>query len=150
MAGGRRFDAMTDVRDGDDADIADPSVQWLEQLGAFYDAPAVRTLLGGEGEPVNLEAVRESKGLMVLTTGAGQVIYPAFQFRDRLLAPGLDRVLVELPESLVSRWSLASWLISAESDLEGVRPIDVLFDQGPAGVDAVVHAARTWAAQLEG
>jgi len=141
---------MTDVRNGDDADGADPSVQWLEHLGAFYDTTAVQSVLGGEGEPVTASAVRERKGLMALTTEAGKVVYPAFQFRGRQLVPALDRVLAELPESSLIRWTLASWLISPALDFEGERPIDVLFDQGPAGVDAVVRAARAWAGKLDG
>jgi hypothetical protein len=138
---------MTDVRGGDGAD---PSPQWLEHLGAFYDTTAVRSLLGGEGEPESVESMHKRKDLLVLTTGSGQVVYPAFQFRGRQLAPGLGRVLAELPESLVSGWTLAAWLISAESDLGGVRPIDALFDRAPDGADAVVRAARAWAAGLTG
>ena len=141
---------MTNVADGDGADGGAPSRQWGEHLGAFYEAAAVCPLLGPEGQPVTPEAVLERTDLLALTTGSGQVIYPAFQFRGRRLVPGLDRVLAELPESVVSRWTLSSWLVSPERDLGGDRPIDVLFDQGPAGVDAVVHAARAWAAQLEG
>ncbi len=143
---GRRFGYMTDVRDGDGADGAN----WGDHLGAFYDTTAVRSLLGLEGELVTLEAVRERLDLMVLTTVGGQDVCPAFQFRGRQLAPGLDRVLAALPESLVSRWTLASWLVSPELDLGGERPIDVLFDQDPTGVDAVLSVARAWAAQLDG
>lgn len=139
---------MTDGVDNCDPG-ADPSVRWLAHLGGFYDALAVPSLLGPEGQPVIVDAVSEHKDLMALTTGSGKVIYPAFQFRGRQISPGLGRVLAEVPESL-SRWTLASWLMSAESDLEGARPIDVLFDQGPAGADAVVDAARAWAAQLQG
>jgi hypothetical protein len=128
--------------------VLDPSVLWVEHLGAFYDTTAVRSLLGLAGKPVTRQAVHKRKGLLALTTGSGQVVYPAFQFRARQLVHGLDRVLAELPESLMSRWTLASWLVSAEHDLDHERPIDVLFDQDQAGVDAVVRVAHTWAAQL--
>jgi hypothetical protein len=130
--------------------VLDTSLLWVEHLGAFYDTTAVRSLLGHKGEPVSRQAVHKRKGLMALTTGSGQVVYPAFQFRDRQLVHGLGRVLAEMPESLVSRWTLASWLVSPERDLEGERPIDVLFDQGQGGVDAVARVALGWAAQLAG
>ncbi|MGV8846503.1 MAG: hypothetical protein ACOH1Y_09280 [Propionicimonas sp.] len=127
--------------------ILDPALLWVEHLGAFYDTFAVRSLLGREGEPVTRQAVHKRKGLMALTTGSGSVVYPAFQFHGRQLVHGLERVMAELPESLVSRWTLASWLVSPERDLDDERPIDVL-DQGEGSVDAVVQVARTWAAQL--
>ena len=57
-------------------------------------------------------------------------------------------MLEALPEDRVSRWTVASWLVSPEADLGGEAPIDVLFDADPAGVEAVVHIARAWAADL--
>lgn len=128
--------------------VLDSSLLWVEHLGAFYDTDAVRSLLARGGKPVSRQAVHKRKGLLTLTTGSGRVVYPAFQFRGRQLVHGLDRVLNELPEPLVSRWTLASWLISPERDLEGERPIDVLFDEDQAGLDVVVGVARQWADQL--
>lgn len=126
-----------------------PDSSW-EQLGAFYDTAAVRSLLGREGRPVTRQAMNKRVGLLALTTGSGQVVYPAFQFRGRRLVHGLDQVLSELPERLVSRWTLASWLVTPAPDLGGERPIDVLFDEGQGGVDAVVLVAGNWAAKLAG
>ena len=94
------------------------------------------------------QAVHKRKGLLALTTGSGRVVYPAFQFRGRILAPGLARVLEELPGDRVSRWTVASWLVSPEADLGGEAPIEVLFDADPAGVDAVARVARAWAGDL--
>ena len=119
-----------------------------EQLGAFYDSAAVRSLLGREGKPVTRQAVSKRKGLLALATGSGQVVYPAFLFRGRQPVAGLDQVLNKLPEQLVSRWTLASWLVTPEPDLGGERPIDALFDEDPGGVDAVVRVAQAWAVEL--
>ena len=85
------------------------------------------------------------RGLLALTTGSGRVVYPRFQFRDGAPLPGLDRVLAELPESLVSRWTVASWLVSPSSEFAGARPVDLLAD---GAVVAVVTAARRWASDL--
>ena len=128
--------------------VLDPSVVWVDALGAFYDTDGVRRLLARHGAPVSRQAVHKRKGLLALTTGSGRVVYPAFQFRGRTLAPGLARVLEALPAERVSPWTVASWLVSPEADLDGARPIEVLFDADPAGVDAVVRVARAWAADL--
>lgn len=128
--------------------VLDPAVVWQEQFGAFYDTNGVCQLLGRDDEPVSRQAVHKRKGLLALTTGSGQVVYPAFQFRGRILAPGLDRVLETLPVDLVSGWTLASWLVSPEVELDGDRPVEVLFSGQRAAIDRVVRAARHWAAQL--
>jgi len=128
--------------------LLNPATAWVEHLGAFYDTDAVRQLLARVGEPVSRQAVNKRKGLLALTTGSGRVVYPALQFRHRTPAPGLSRVLEELPEDRVSRWTVASWLNSPEADLDGQRPIEVLFDADPAGLEAVLRVAHTWAAQL--
>jgi hypothetical protein len=128
--------------------VLDPSLTWAQHLGAFYDTDAVRSLLARDGNPVSRQAVNQREGLLALTTGSGRVVYPAFQFQGRQPAHGLNLVLKELPESLVSRWTLASWLITAKHDLDDETPIDVLRDERAGGVDDVVLAAQNWAAQL--
>lgn len=150
---GSLIDSSTDVSQAATlaADqVLDPSLLWAEHLGAFYDTDAVRSLLARNGKPVSRQAVNQREGLLALTTGSGRVVYPAFQFHGRRPVRGLHRVLNELPQSLVSRWTLASWLIAPEHDLEDERPIDALFDEEPGSLDAVVRAARNWAAQLAG
>lgn len=130
--------------------ILDPAVVWVRQLGAFYDTDGVRALLGRDSQPVSRQAVHKRKGLLALTTGNGRVVYPAFQFQGRKPTGGLDKVLTVLPENLVSRWTVASWLTSPEPDLDGDRPIDVLANDGPAGRARVIQTARSWSAQLAG
>lgn len=125
-----------------------PAAIWQEHLGAFYDTEGVRRLLGSAGSPVSRQAVHKRKGLLALTTGSGQVVYPAAQFRGRTLAPRLDKVLAALPPDLVSGWTVASWLVSPESDLDGERPLDVLFEGPEAARARVVESAVRWADQL--
>jgi len=128
--------------------VLDSSRTWSEHLGPFYDAEGVAALLARDGRTISRQAVSKRKGLLALTTGSGRVVYPAGQFRGRVPVPGLDAVLHELPEGLVSRWTVASWLFSPEPELDGERPIDVLGDGGPESVAAVTAVARRWAAQL--
>lgn len=118
---------------------------WEQHLGTFYDVDAVRELLGHGGRPVTRQAVSKRKGLLALATGSGRVVYPSFQFVDRAPVTGLGEVLAALPEPLVSRWTVASWLASPQRELGGERPIDLLA-RGTA--QPVVAAAEGWARSL--
>ncbi|MGH9069463.1 MAG: hypothetical protein ACRD0J_18510 [Acidimicrobiales bacterium] len=91
------------------------------------------------------QAVSKNRNLLALTTGSGRVVYPRFQFAGRALIPGLRQVLAELPEEVVSHWTVASWLVSPAADMEGERPIDVLAE---GGTQVVAEAARRWGAAL--
>lgn len=128
--------------------IIDAAEVWVEHLGTFYDTHGVAELLSRDGEKISRQAVHKRKGLLALTTGNGNVVYPAFQFRGQQPAPGLGDVLSLLPEDLVSAWTVASWLRTPEIALDGQAPIDVLFESGPEGRTAVLNAARDWAAAL--
>jgi hypothetical protein len=123
----------------------DTAGAWTEHLGPVYDVEGVRRLLGRAGAPVSRQAVSKRRGLLALTTGSGRVVYPAFQFRGGAPVTGLAQVLDAVPESLVSRWTLASWLMSPEPELGGERPIEVL---SYGQVSAVLAAARSWTAAL--
>lgn len=125
--------------------VIDASKTWQEHLGTFYDVEGVRNLLSRGGRPLSRQAVSKRKNLLALTTGSKRVVYPSFQFRDRTVVQGLDQVLALLPEELVSRWTLASWLVSKEKHLGGIAPIEALHR---GDVDQVVSIARHWAQSL--
>ncbi len=123
----------------------DTASSWQAHLGACYDVDGVRALLSRGGRPVSKQAVSKRRGLLALTTGSGHVVYPAFQFNAGAPTAGLDAVLDVLPDTLVSRWTVASWLVSPQAELAGDIPIQVL-QQGRQLV--VVDAAREWARSL--
>ncbi|HUW87176.1 MAG TPA: hypothetical protein VMW30_02185 [Candidatus Paceibacterota bacterium] len=125
--------------------VIDASRTWQEHLGTFYDVEGVRNLLSRSGKPLSRQAVSKRKNLLALTTGSKRVVYPSFQFRDRTVVKGLDEVLAQLPEDLLSRWTLASWLVSKEKELGDTAPIEALH-QG--NVEQVMSIARHWAQSL--
>lgn len=127
------------------ASVLDTAPLWEEHLGGFYDVEAVRHLLGRGGRPVSRQAVSKRRGLLALTTGSGRVVYPCFQFVDGRPVEGLGEVLKALPPDLVSRWTVASWLVTAQPELDGQRPVDVLAE---GHAEPVVRAARRWASAL--
>ncbi len=125
--------------------VIDASKAWQEHLGTFYDVEGVRNLLSRSGKPLSRQAISKRKNLLALTTGSKRVIYPSFQFRDRTVVQGLGEVLAQLPEDLLSRWTLASWLVSKEKELGNTAPIEALH-QG--NVEQVVSIAHHWAQSL--
>jgi hypothetical protein len=125
--------------------VIDTGEQWREHLGGFYETETVRRLLGSVGKPVSKQAVSKRRGLLALRTGSHRVVYPSFQFVDGHLIQGLDEVLEVLPEQLLSRWTVASWLVSDNPELNDERPITVLAEGHTA---PVVAAARSWARSL--
>lgn len=143
-----RSDDLDQLAQAAAARVLDASAAWVEHLGEFYDGEVVRSLLSRDGAPVSRQAVHKRRGLLALTTGSGQVVYPAAQFDGRRPAPGLGAVLGALPETLVSRWTVASWLFSRDIELDGERPIDLLKNGGPEGAAAVLAAAERWSGQL--
>ncbi|MGI9196856.1 MAG: hypothetical protein ACR2KE_05275 [Candidatus Nanopelagicales bacterium] len=118
---------------------------WEEHLGPVYDAKTVAVILGSPDKPVSRQAVSK-RPLLALRTGNGRVYYPAFQFANGRPIAGLAEVLAALDEHLVSRWTLASWLVSPEGDLDDVRPIDAL---RAGDVEHVLRVARAWAVALQ-
>jgi hypothetical protein len=100
------------------------AVRWAEVLGLLVDAPPGCAL--------------------VLTTGSGRQVVPA-ALLDNNGQPlnGLAEVLAVLPDdAVVSRWTVAAWLLTARPD--GGRPVDLLADDA----DRAVAEARDWARSL--
>lgn len=121
------------------ARLLDASMAWGEHLGPVYDVRGVQEILG-----VTKQAVSKRR-LLALTTSSGRVVYPAFQFTARGVVPGLPEVVAMLDDSLVSPWTVASWLVSPSTELDSAAPIEVLAsgETGP-----VLALAAAWARAL--
>lgn len=125
--------------------LVDTGAFWQEHLGAVHDAKTVAVILGSPDKPVSRQAVSK-RPLLALRTGNGRVYYPAFQFANGQPIAGLADLLATIDEDLVSRWTLASWLVSPEEELDGGTPIDAL---RAGDVERVLHVAREWARALQ-
>lgn len=118
---------------------------WETELGPVYDTDGVAQILGGEKAPVSRQAVSKRK-LLALRTGSGKVVYPAFQFdEDGSVVSGVADVVKTLESTQLSPWTLASWFISPEPDLDGQTPIAAL---RAGGKEAVLGVVRRWATAL--
>jgi hypothetical protein len=145
---GRQAEQITDLEEAARAAadrLLDTAALWDEHLGGFYDTEGVRHVLARGDDPISRQAVAKRRDLLALRTGSGRVVYPIFQFIDGRPVEGLGEVLKALPDHVVSRWTVASWLLTPQRDLDGARPIDALADGSP---HVVVRAARRWASAL--
>lgn len=79
----------------------------------------------------------EKDQILTIPGSGNQRCYPAFQFVDGDVLPGLDRVLSAVPSQ--DPWFRLHWLVNPDSRLGGYSPTDLLI----AGkVDLVEAAAR--------
>lgn len=112
-----------------------------------------RQLLYEDGQPLTSEEVaqllqitrqavdkRRSKGqLLGVSLGRRGYIYPAWQFREEGVLPGLERVLAVLKD--YDPWTALMFLKTGDIHLEGATPLERL----QAGdVKAVVRAAECY------
>jgi hypothetical protein len=82
---------------------------------------------------------RAAGKLIGLDMGRHGYGYPAWQFGERGLLPGLDRVLAEL--RVVDPWMRAGFFLGGDPRLDRDTPLDRL---RRGDVDAAVHAARAY------
>jgi len=95
---------------------------------------------------VNVEDVerRRQDGLLIaLPSETGTPGFPAWQFRDDGLLPGLDIVLSHM--SVRSPWMRAQFFLSGDLRLDGRTPLDVL---RRGEIDAVRRAGAAYGEQL--
>lgn len=116
---------------------------WDEQIGPFYDTPALVRLLGITKQAVADRAKRRT--VLRVTTRQGRHLYPVFQFEGRTLHRGFSAVLQEFRDAPVDGWAVASWLTTPAAALDGETPAAWLRAGGDTA--PVVHLAADAAAR---
>jgi len=94
---------------------------WTQQLGPVYTQGQVAELLGK-----SKQAISTDKGLLRLELRDGSVGYPVFQFEGDRILPGIRNVVRALSPVAATTWTVASWLTSPSSDLNGNTPLERL------------------------
>lgn len=113
---------------------------WEAQLGPVYRQSDVARLLGKSKQAVSADGK-----LLKLEMRNGDVGYPVFQFDGRQVLTGVRDVVEVLAPAVATPWTTASWLTSAQPELDGDSPLAAL----RAGrVGDVVSAARRFARAL--
>lgn len=120
-----------------------PTQHPFSELGPFYDTSGVIGWLGITRQALHQKA--KSRQILTCTTGDGQRVYPAWQFRSdgRALA-GLPQVLQALLEA-TDPWTAAIWLTTPTDRLGEMSAVDWLTTRRDP--DPVIEAAREDAAR---
>ncbi|CAN7343012.1 hypothetical protein LJR009_002875 [Bosea sp. LjRoot9] len=109
----------------------------LAEAGGAYDLDQVRTLLNGISRQAVMKKV-EDGSLLAVPGPSNRRRYPAAQFSNEGLVPGLRNVQEALPTR--NSWAVLNFLITPDPRLGGRKPIHVL---AAGEVEAVVSAARS-------
>jgi hypothetical protein len=151
------FDAMLaelgiDERDVDPVDLgrrgallAAADLVWARHLGPSYETKQVRELLGSSRQAVHERAKRGT--LLALRGGDGQPRFPAFQFGPTgKPLPALGEILDVLRPVAASPYTIASWFVTEDAELEGKTPAEWLREGRDP--DHALRAAGRYAARL--
>lgn len=109
----------------------------VEGHGGALSAEQVAGILGVTRQAVDKR--RRAGKLLGLTTGRYGYRYPAWQFTDSGVVPGLQDVLAVLAPH--DEWMQAAFLVGENPRLDGRKPIDLL-NAGKS--DAVLYAAEVY------
>jgi len=90
--------------------------------GGLISAEAVGRRLGVTRQAIDRR--RRAGSLLALPVAAHRYGYPAWQFVDTRVLPGLEEVLPAL--NVRDPWTIAGWFLGENSLLDGERPLDVL------------------------
>jgi hypothetical protein len=125
--------------------LATAGAAWDELLGPLIAARQAQELLGVRSRQAVSDLARRGR-LLALPTADGRILFPLSQFgpSGRPL-PGVARVLAAFDDAAVSAWTIASWLATPQTDLDGEAPIAALKRGGEV---AVARAAGRSAARL--
>jgi hypothetical protein len=107
----------------------------IEAEGGAFSASQVAALLGITRQAVDKR--RRTGRLLALQLGARGYRYPSWQFDDTGALFGLGEVLQAM--AVQSPWMRASWFLTPNPSLDGMRPIDAL----RAGEGAAVRRAAS-------
>jgi hypothetical protein len=146
--------ALTGTADGDAAEVGrraallvDSATAWHNHLGTLLDVRQAMELLGVTTRQAVYDLASRHR-LLGLPRHGGGMAFPAFQFdpstgRPYDVVPGL---LATFAAAGVDPYTVATWLATAQAELEGRPPLSLLAD--PAAADALGRAAGRTAARL--
>jgi hypothetical protein len=110
----------------------------LTAAGGALTAGQVREIRGHKTVQAVYKAARDRRLLMV--DDNGRKLFPAFQFREDVVAPAIEDILNAAPHT--DGWRILQFMVSGDRGLGADRPLD-LIKGGPEDLRRVVRFAET-------
>ncbi|TAP25199.1 hypothetical protein [Arthrobacter sp. S41] len=107
-----------------------------ERFGTFYGTERVMTELAVRTPQQLSDRIRRHTLLRVKLEDGKVNAYPAFQFKNHEVVPGVKKVLQVLLPVAATNWSVARWMTLSMPQLQGMRPIDVLRGEAETEISA--------------
>jgi hypothetical protein len=124
--------------------LAASELLWQRDVGPLVTTTRLQDLLRCSRQAIN-ERVRNGR-ILALPTGKGEHLYPLWQFGPTSQPlPGIAEIVETFADAVATPWTIASWLVAEEPELDGKTPIGVL-RSGDTGT--VLAAARHYAERL--
>jgi hypothetical protein len=124
--------------------LAASELLWNREVGPLVTTSRLQDLLRCSRQAIN-ERVRNGR-ILALPTDKGEHLYPLWQFGlGSQPLPGIAEIVATFAGAVATPWTIASWLVGAEQELDGKAPIEVL-RSGDAGT--ALAAARHYAERL--
>jgi len=127
--------------------LATAGLQWQEHLGPLLTWQDAALLMASVNTRQGVNDMVHRGRLLALRAEGGHLVYPLFQFHAGRPLPALGDLLAAFREVGVDAWTVASWLVTPQDELDGVTPVEWL--KGGREPDRAVAAARHAAARLE-
>lgn len=123
------------------------ATSWHDHLGELLDLPQVMTLLGVTSRQAVYDLVTRRRLLGLRRQGSGMA-FPAFQFDpgSGRPYPVVVQVLGAFGSAGVDSYTVATWLATAQDELDEHTPVSLLGD--PAAAPTLVAAADRTATRL--
>lgn len=120
---------------------------WRDHLGGLLDLRQVMDLLGVTTRQAVYDLVARHR-LLGLARQGGGMAFPAFQFSADSGRPYdvVPSVLQEFAAAEADPYTVATWLVTAQEDLDGRSPESLLLD--PAAAEQIRTAAKRAASRL--
>jgi hypothetical protein len=116
----------------------------LAKGGKLLTLGEVVTLLNKDTEVID---DRRELGKLLAVKWNGEYQYPAWQFKDGQLLPGLDRVLEALSQFRKDPWARIIFMTDENDRLGDKTPLECL-KTGDRAIDEIVEAAECYGLQI--
>jgi hypothetical protein len=105
--------------------LAASELLWEREVGPLVTTSRLEDLLRCSRQAIN-ERVRNRR-ILALPTDKGDHLYPLWQFGPTSQPlPGIAEMLETFADAVATPWTIASWLVANEPELDGRAPIEAL------------------------